>query len=170
MVWYGNMLYAILYAKLWKQEKLCISGYISRPRRRWRAGGRQHNASAADSLRWPDSGAKQLSEPATAGGLRRPCARLDAQSGLQPRCSKHSVVAGRATTIAADSKSLHNLHSVALGALGEITWFETACATDQSQASLSWLMNYHAKTCNIVVDSATNSIKNTCCNSLQVTW
>ena len=33
------------------------SGCISRPRRRWRAGGRQHNASAADSLRWQESGA-----------------------------------------------------------------------------------------------------------------
>ena len=50
-------------------------------------------------------------EPTTAGGLQRPCAQLDAQSGLQPRCSKHSVVAGRATAIAADSRSLHRWRS-----------------------------------------------------------
>ena len=83
-------------------------------------------------------------------------------------CSTHSVVAGRATAIAADLRSLHSLHSVALGAVGEITWFETACANNQSQESLllSRLMNNDAKTCNIVVDSSTNSIKNTSCNSL----
>ena len=45
------------------------------------------------------------------------CARLDAQraqkSGLRllPGCSKHSVVEGRATAIAADLRSLRHWHS-----------------------------------------------------------
>ena len=36
--------------------------------------------------------------------------------------------------------------------VGEITWFETACANNQSQASLllSRLMNDHAKTCIVI--------------------
>ena len=53
-----------------------------------------------------------IPQKATAGGLLRSChscALLAAQNGLQPFCSKHSVVAGRA----ADSRSLHSLHSVA---------------------------------------------------------
>ena len=53
-----------------------------------------------------------------------------ASSGFPPFCCKHSVVAGRAAAIAAD---LRLLHSVALGAVGEIIWFETACANKQSQ-------------------------------------
>ena len=83
---------------------------------------------------------QQLTEPATAGGQWRPCARLNAQqaqqSSLPPFCSKHSVVAGRATAITADSRSLHSMHSVALSTVGEITWFEFTCANNQSQASL----------------------------------
>ena len=76
-------------------------------------GGGQHKASAADS--WQDSGGEwcsgqQLSEPATADGLLLPCALLDAQSGLPHFYSKHSVVAGRATAITADSRSVHSLH------------------------------------------------------------
>ena len=101
------------------------------------------------------------------------CARLDVQSGLPPFFSKHSVVAGRATAIAAYSRSLHSLHAVALGAVGEISWFEIGCANNQSQASLllSRSMNDHAKTCNIVVDSSTNSIKITCWEKIHYpTW
>ena len=58
--------------QLWKlQEKLCKSGCISRPRRQWLAGGRQRNASAADSLCWPDSGApcsSSLNQPLHVAG------------------------------------------------------------------------------------------------------
>ena len=179
-VWYGNMLYAMLYAKLWKlQEKLSKWGCIYRPRRRWRAGGRQHNTSAADSLRWLDSGAlcsSSLNQPLllASGGPARAAGRAGGTVEWPPAfCSKHSVVAGRATAIPLDSRSLHSLHAVAactvaLGTVGEKTWFETAFANNQSQAPLlsSWLMNDRAKTYNIVVDSSTNSIKNTSCNSL----
>ena len=92
------------------------------------------------------------------------------QSGLQPSWIKHSAVAGRATAIAADFRSLHSLHSVALGTVGELTCFETACADNENRASLllSRLMNDHAKTCSIVVDISTNSIKNTSFNSLEI--
>ena len=85
---------------------------------------------------------QQLTEPATAGGLLRPCALLDShaqQSGLPPFYSKHSVVAGLATAIAADSRSLHSQHLVVLGTVGKITWFETACSNNQSQASAQHL-------------------------------
>ena len=57
--------------------------------------------------------------------LRVACVRLDAQqsqqSGFPPSCSMHSVVAGRATAIASD---LRLLHSVSLGTVDEIIWFE----------------------------------------------
>ena len=43
-------------------EKAVKPGFISRPRRRCRAGGRQCHASAADSLRWPDSVAAGTAE------------------------------------------------------------------------------------------------------------
>ena len=164
----------MLYAKLWKlQEKLCKSGCISRPPRRWRASGRQHNASAADSLLWSDSGASRSSS--LNGNCWWPAAALCAAGPAAgtaewpPAFLQPAFGCGwTATAIATDSRSLHNLHLVALGAVGEITWFEIAFANDQSQASLllQWLMNDHAKTCNIGVDSSTYSIKNTSCNSL----
>ena len=51
-----NILYAMLFDMLRKrQEKLCKSDFISKPRRQWRAGGRQRHASAVASLRWQDS-------------------------------------------------------------------------------------------------------------------
>ena len=80
------------------------------------AGGlRQRNLSATDLLWWQDSDASRISslnqplQVACATALWRSWALLDAQlaqqSGLSPFCSKHSVVAGRATAIAADSRS-----------------------------------------------------------------
>ena len=101
------------------------------------------------------------------------------QSGLSPSWSKHSVAAGRATAIAADLRSLHSLTLWRSAVSLHSRWYnlywnclckqlETACPNNQSQASLllALLMNYHAKTCNIVVDFSTNSIKNTSCKSL----
>ena len=119
-------------------RKSCANQAISRPRRWWRAGGSQRNSSAADSLRRPDSGAPHSSS------LNQPLLvasdRLDAQrgqqSGLPLSCSKHSVVAGWATAITAALRSLHSLHSMALDAVFDITWFENACANNQSQAFL----------------------------------
>ena len=116
------------------------------------AGWQQRHASAADSLRWSDSGAAGTAEwppsllQQVAGGQTTACSggcRLW-QDGRQPsprwdRCTACTV--------------------------GEITsgWFETACANNKSHVSLllSRLMNDHAKTCNIVVDSSAHSIKNT---------
>ena len=60
MIWQHAICHAICQAMKAAgicQEKLCKSGCIFRPRPRWRASGRQRNASTAYSLRWPDCGA-----------------------------------------------------------------------------------------------------------------
>ena len=86
--------------KLHSSQAAC---YLQTAQRRLRVGGRQHNASAAVSLWWPDSGApcsSSMNPP-----RRVVCERLGqqrSQHDLPLGFSKHSDVVGRSGAIAAD--------------------------------------------------------------------
>ena len=89
---YCNMLdicHVICQAMKAGEEKLCKSGCICRPRPWWWLGGRQRNASAADSMRWPDSGAPRSSS------LNQPLLVACGGPARGWTCRGHSRVASR---------------------------------------------------------------------------